>query len=421
MSEQAKTLVPKLRFRDFQNTEQWVDTRFEIFAHFYKGKGISKADIDQQGKTQCIRYGELYTHYKEVINSVISNTNLPESELFFSKKNDVIIPSSGETKWDIATASCILLDGIALGGDLNVIRTNQNGVFISYYINGAKKYEISKIAQGDSVVHLYSSQLKLLSLFLPKNLKEQQKIADCLFSIDELITAQTNKIATLKDHKKGLMQQLFPLEGETVPKFRFPKFQDAGEWEEVKLGQLGELVSGLTYSPDDIRETGLLVLRSSNVQNGEISLNDNVYVTPDIRGANLSKPNDILICVRNGSKTLIGKNAIIPEGMLLCTHGAFMTVFRTPSAKFVFQLFQTSAYQKQVDGDLGATINSINGSQFIRYKFCVPKPLEQQKIADCLSSIDKLITVQTQKLEALKSHKNGLMQQLFPIADEVGA
>ena len=163
----------------------------------------------------------------------------------------------------------------------------------------------------------------------------------------------------------------------------------------------------------------MLVLRSSNVQNGEITLDDNVYVTSNIRGANPSKPNDILICVRNGSKALIGKNALIPEGMPLCTHGAFMTVFRSPTAKFVFQLFQTSAYQKQVDGDLGATINSINGSQFIKYKFYVPKPLEQQKIADCLSSIDELVTAQTQQLESYKTHKKGLMQQLFPSVEEV--
>jgi type I restriction enzyme S subunit len=199
-----------------------------------------------------------------------------------------------------------------------------------------------------------------------------------------------------------------------IPKLRFSEFKNDDAWNEVRLEQLGELVSGLTYRPEDIRDSGLLVLRSSNVQNGEITLDDNVYVRPDVKGVNLTKPNDILICVRNGSKALIGKNALIPEGMDLCTHGAFMTVFRSPSAKFVFQLFQTSSYQKQVDGDLGATINSINGSQFIKYKFYVPKPLEQQKIADCLSSIDELIRAQAQKIAALKDHKKGLMQRLFP-------
>ena len=248
---------------------------------------------------------------------------------------------------------------------------------------------------------------------------EQQKIAECLSSVDELIAAQARKLDALKTHKKWLMQQLFPREGEIQPRLRFPEFQNAGNWEETRLGRLGELVSGLTYRPDDVRETGLLVLRSSNVQNGAISLDDCVYVDPDIKGANLSLPNDILICVRNGSAALIGKNALIPGGMPLCTHGAFMTVFRSKSAKFVFQLFQTSKYQKQVAGDLGATINSINGSQLIKYKFVVPKPVEQQKIADFLFSIDELVAAQAQKLAALKTHKKGLMQQLFPSPEVV--
>lgn len=202
------------------------------------------------------------------------------------------------------------------------------------------------------------------------------------------------------------------------PKLRFPEFRDAGDWEEKELSELGKLVSGLTYSPDDVRDTGLLVLRSSNIQNGTISLDDKVYVTHDVKGVNKSQLNDILICVRNGSKALIGKNALIPEGMPTCTHGAFMTVFRSSSWKFVFQLFQTKAYQKQVDGDLGATINSINGRQFMKYKFIVPSANEQQRIADCLSSLDELIDAEDQKLKALRAHKKGLMQELFPADGE---
>ena len=199
-----------------------------------------------------------------------------------------------------------------------------------------------------------------------------------------------------------------------VPKLRFPEFWGAEGWEEKRLGRLGQLIAGLTYSPDDVRDSGLLVLRSSNVQNGEIALDDTVYVNPAIKGANLSRPNDILICVRNGSKALIGKNALLPDSMPLCTHGAFMTVFRAPTPRFVFQLFQTTRYQKQVAGDLGATINSINGSQLLKYKFIVPQAPEQQKIAECLSSVDELIAALARKLDALKTHKKGLMQQLFP-------
>lgn len=199
-----------------------------------------------------------------------------------------------------------------------------------------------------------------------------------------------------------------------APKLRFPEFRDAEGWKEKKLKNLGALVPGLTYRPSDVRNEGLLVLRSSNIQNGLIDLEDQVFVRTDVKGANLSRPDDILICVRNGSKPLIGKNALIPEGLPLCTHGAFMTIFRSTAPKFTFQLFQTDAYTNQVTADLGATINSINGGNFLNYRFHVPSPPEQQKIADCLTSVDDLITAETQKLEALKAHKKGLMQQLFP-------
>ncbi|MDN5124927.1 restriction endonuclease subunit S [Aliarcobacter butzleri] len=200
-----------------------------------------------------------------------------------------------------------------------------------------------------------------------------------------------------------------------IPKLRFPEFINEPEWQKIKLNKLGKLVSGLTYTPEDIREDGLLVLRSSNVQDGEIKLEDNVYVRTDIKGANLSEPNDILICVRNGSKALIGKNALIPDNMPLCTHGAFMTIFRTKLSKFVFQLFQTKDYERQVNADLGATINSINGNKFIKYEFYVPiTEEEQQKITDCLSSVDNLILSQTKKVELLKEHKKALLQNLFP-------
>jgi type I restriction enzyme S subunit len=200
-----------------------------------------------------------------------------------------------------------------------------------------------------------------------------------------------------------------------VPKYRFKEFENDGEWEIKELNKLGDLINGLTYSPDDVRENGLLVLRSSNVQNGLIDLNDCVYVRKDIQGANLSKPNDILVCVRNGSKNLIGKNAIIPKGLQLATHGAFMTVFRATNPEFVFQLFQTDFYDTQVKADLGATINSINGKNFLKYEFPIPKnPKEQNKIAKCLSSLDDLVTEQTEKLNLLKLHKTGLLQGLFP-------
>lgn len=199
-----------------------------------------------------------------------------------------------------------------------------------------------------------------------------------------------------------------------IPALRFPEFREAEGWEITQLSKLGTPVPGLTYTPIDIRDSGLLVLRSSNIKDGRIVLEDCVYVRENIKGANISQPNDILICVRNGSASLIGKNAIIPYNMPLCTHGAFMTVFRAENPAFVYQLFQTDTYQNQVNADLGARINSINNSQLNKYKFAAPKPNEQQKIADCLKYLDDLISAVADKIEALKEYKKGLMQQLFP-------
>lgn len=295
--------------------------------------------------------------------------------------------------------------------------------YFKYYFKTSKfiqdlNKDLEGIRDGKMVSY---SQFSTILLPTPER-REQQKIADCLSSLDDLIAAEDKKLSALRDHKKGLMQKLFPAEGETVPEWRFPEFRDNGKWIKKELDQLGELVSGLTYTPDDVQEAGLLVLRSSNIKNSRIELNDNVYVRKDIKGANLSVENDILVCVRNGSKSLIGKNAIIPKGVPLCTHGAFMTVFRAHLPHFVFQLFQSSQYERQVKADLGATINSINGNQLKKYIFYIPEnPLEQEKIANCLSAADALIATQADKIEALKSHKKGLMQGLFPSIEEVDA
>ena len=274
--------------------------------------------------------------------------------------------------------------------------------------------EVENNVEGGIRSYLFYQNFSNISISIP-GIKEQQKIANCLTSLNELINAHSDKLEALKHHKKGLMQNLFPQEGKKVPNYRFPEFDKDGEWVKKELNQLGNLINGLTYRPKDLRENGLLVLRSSNIQNGIIDFSDCVFVRTDIKGANLSEPNDILICVRNGSKQLIGKNALIPKDIPLATHGAFMTVFRAKYPEFVFQLLQSDAYNNQVKADLGATINSINGKNFMKYEFLIPKnPKEQQKIASCLSAVDDLITAQVQKIEQLQQHKKGLMQGLFP-------
>ena len=199
-----------LRFKDDHGKEypDWEEKKLGAIASFSKGSGISKADVHEDGALPCIRYGELYTHYVELIREVRSRTNVPEKNLVLSQRNDVIIPASGETHIDISTASCVTVDGVALGGDLNIIRTKQNGVFLAYYLNNACKHAIAGMAQGSSVIHLYPDQLKRLRLHLP-SLNEQTKIANFLTAIDRKIESVANQITHTQAFKKGLLQQMF--------------------------------------------------------------------------------------------------------------------------------------------------------------------------------------------------------------------
>lgn len=422
MSKQSKKgLVPELRFPEFRDAGEWK---------FKPLKKLAKrcTEKNRDGKvvrvlTNSAEHGIVdqrdYFDKDIAIQGNLKNYSIVEKgDFVYNPRISAMAPVGPISRNNIATGVMSPL--------YTVFRFKiENNSFYSYFFKTSGWHQYMRQVSSTGARHDRMAISKDDFLFMPLPCSpeeaEQQKITDCLSSLDELIAAHTEKLKALQSYKKGLMQNLFPIEGKTDPALRFPEFRDADEWQIIKLDKLGELVSGLTYSPKDVRGKGLLVLRSSNVQNGIVSLEDNVYVRPDIKGANLSRPNDILVCVRNGSKPLIGKNALIPEGLPLCTHGAFMTVFRAKNPRFVFQLFQTNTYTRQVAADLGATINSINGNQFKKYEFCIPTSEEEkQKVAGCLSSIDDVIAAQAQKVEELKIHKKGLMQRLFPIMDEVG-
>ena len=192
-----KTLnVPHLRFPEFNG--EWEKKRISEFCTLLKGTGISKDQLSTNGNP-CILYGELYTKYKaEIINEVLSCTELDANTLVKSKVNDVIIPCSGETAIDIATARYVPFDDVLLGGDLNILRSNKvNGSFLAYQLNGKRKYDIARVAQGVSVVHLYGEHLKNIVISLPV-IEEQQKISRLLHLLDERIATQNKIIEDLK-------------------------------------------------------------------------------------------------------------------------------------------------------------------------------------------------------------------------------
>lgn len=198
-----------------------------------------------------------------------------------------------------------------------------------------------------------------------------------------------------------------------APKLRFSQFKD--EWKSKKLGEIGEFINGLTYSPSDITndENQLLVLRSSNIQDSQLAFDDNVFVNLIVEKEKFTQENDILICVRNGSRNLIGKNTIIKNLPYKATHGAFMSIYRSPFNSFIVQLFQTDKYYQYINADLGATINSINGSNIKKYKFYFPSEKEQTKIAEFLSAVDDKISQLSRQLELLNQYKKGVMQKIF--------
>lgn len=405
--------VPKLRFKDDDGRElpEWKTIRLGDIASFSKGKGISKADIATDGKTLCIRYGELYTEYGETIQKIKSRTNINSGELQLSESNDVIIPASGETQIDIAKASCVLIQGVALGGDLNIIRSNENGVFLSYYLNHQKRLDIAKLAQGNSVVHLYSSQLKLLDLIIPSK-QEQTKIANFLTVVDEKISQLTQKCDLLKQYKKGVMQQIFSQK----LRFKDDDGRDFPDWEMKKLGDTLDIVIDNRGKTPPIDNTGYPLLEVNAIGSKRIDYKAvTKYVSEETYlnwfRKHLQK-NDVLFSTVGATAqcsfyeeeniSVIAQNIV---GLRFKKNylGIFMFYLLTE--------VENNRKFKQIE--MLAVQPSIKVSQMIHLSFDVPSLPEQTKIANFLTAIDdKIIHAQTQ-LDAVKQYKKGLLQQLF--------
>ena len=242
-------------------------------------------------------------------------------------------------------------------------------------------------------------------------LDEQKKIAEILSTQDKAIELQGRKIEELKRFKKGCLEKMFPRKGQKVPEKRFPGFTD--DWEQRKLTEFVEFFSGLTYTPNDVQENGTLVLRSSNVSNGEVVDADNVYVNPQVVNSENVKVGDIVVVVRNGSRSLIGKHAQIKAFMPNTVIGAFMTGIRSECPKFTNALLNTSRFEEEIAMNMGATINQITGYMFSKMEFKVPCLDEQKEIGEYFENLDNLITLHQRKLEEMKKQKKALMQLLL--------
>lgn len=259
-----------------------------------------------------------------------------------------------------------------------------------------------------------------LRIAVPKP-QEQQKIASCLSSLDELIAAHKDKLDALKDHKKGLLQNLFPQEGETVPKVRFPEFEGDGEWEPSTV-QDNCLVKGRIgyrgYTKQDLVKEGegVLVLGGKNIQNQLLDLSDRTYLSwekyyesPEI----MVQMNHIIFSQRG----TLGDCAIIDKEIGKATINPSMVLLRdiTCHPRFLYYVLIGDGIQNEVTrNSTSSAVPMLSQKQIKGFPFLIPEPQEQQKIASCLSAVDELITAQQEKIEQLQQHKKGLMQGLFP-------
>ena len=393
--------VPTLRFPEFQG--EWEEERLADIADLYKGTGISKDQLSDDGEP-CILYGELYTKYKsETIGEVISKTNIDNTKLVRSKANDVIIPCSGETAEDIATARCVLNGNILLGGDLNIIRLHgYDGAFMSYQLNGRRKYDIAKVAQGVSVVHLYGEHLKGVKTINPC-LEEQKEIAKLLSLLDERIATQNKIIEDLKKLKSAIIENVF----------------DDKHSERLQLDNVGSYIRGLTYSSNDVVEHGgTLVMRSNNIVNGSLlDYNNNVvFVNKQMSAEQQLQNGDVVICMANGSSSLVGKSSFYDGSCHSpITVGAFCGIYRSKEP-IVKWLFQTNKYRRYIwnslQGGNGAIAN-LNGEDILNMSFSIPNAPIKDTCVKMLASVDSALENNMSLCALYTLQKQHLLRQMF--------
>jgi type I restriction enzyme, S subunit len=433
--EPTPELVPKLRFPEFRDTEGWpqmrlIDTADRSVKWSFIGgpfgSNLKSSDYVPDGvriiQLQNIGDGEFFNEYQifttpQKADELLSN-NIYPGEIIMSKMGDPVgraclIPEDHDRY-------VMCSDGIRL-----VVDERKNAKYFIYSLINSPLFRavVEKTATGSTRKRIGLDELKSLPMWLPKK-PEQQKIAECLSSVDEVIAAQARKLDALKTHKKALMQQLFPREGETQPRLRFPEFQNAGEWKEQKLEDIAKRGSGHTpnkakqeYYDGGIKWVSLA--DSKRLDNGLISETEIVISEQGIKNSSaVLHPAGSVILSRDAG---VGKSAVMSESMAVSQHFIVWTCDKDSLSNwFLYYILQI---KKPVFESVasGSTIKTIGLPFFKELRIIAPPVPEQQRIATCLSSLDALITAENQKLEALKTHKKGLMQQLFPSPEEVEA
>ncbi|MCR8978646.1 restriction endonuclease subunit S [Brevibacillus laterosporus] len=402
------TKSPQIRFAGY--TDAWEQRKLEDLADFSKGNGYSKSDLTDEGKP-VILYGRLYTKYETVMESIDTYT-IEKEKSVISKGNEVIVPASGETSEDISRAAVVSESGIILGGDLNIVRPRNeiDPVFLALTIsNGKQQKELSKRAQGKSVVHLHNSDIKEVNLLFPRK-EEQIKIGNFFKQFDKTIALHQRKYDKLVIVKKSMLKKMFPKEGANVPEIRFAGFTDA--WEQRKLSEMTVYKNGKGHE-DRQSNSGnyeLINLNSISIDGG---LKHSGKFIDDAEDT-LLKDDLVMILSDVGHGDLLGRVALIPENnrFVLNQRVALLRPNETANAQFLFSYINSHQYYFKSKGAGMSQLNISKGS-VENFKSFVPKLEEQRKIGEFFKGLDHLITLHQRELISLKNLKKSLLQQMF--------
>ncbi|MGE9299799.1 restriction endonuclease subunit S [Parabacteroides distasonis] len=394
-----KTTVPTLRFREFQNDARWIPNKIDHVCKIGNGrdyKHLSAGNIPVYGSGGYMTSVDKFLYDGESV--CIGRKGTIDKPIFLTGKF-----------WTVDTLFYTYAFHKCLPKFLYLIFQQ-----INWY----------KYNEAGGVPSLLKTTIGNINIFIPNNENEQKKIVDCFSSLDDLINAVADKIETLKEYKKGLMQQLFPAEGKTTPDIRFPEFQNEGKWILLPIKKCNiDILTGYAFKGSEILEdnNGTPLMRGINITEGVVRHNNDIDRFYSREDHTLSKYrllcNDLVIAM-DGSK--VGRNfALInkqDEGSLLVQRVARLRADNIDFIMFIYQQIGSDRFKKYIDRiNTSSGIPHISLKQIEDFKIWTTRnDKEFRMVTNCLSSVDELISTETAKLDQLKNHKKGLMQQLFP-------
>lgn len=413
-------LVPKLRFPEFENDGNWSFEKLENYIDLFSGIALKSEEIldDESGIPilRGINITEGYIRHSKDIDKYFVG-DLESLKKYLTKENDIVIGMDGsKVGKNVALVkkedeNSILIQRVAR------IRTNQKSdinYIYHHFISDKFRGYVDTVNTSSGIPHISAQQIKDFKIGFPPKLKEQQKIASCLSSLDEIITTESQKLDILQDHKNGLLQNLLPQEGEITPKFRFNEFEKNGDWDETTLTEVADYENGKAHEQDIAEDGEFIVVNSKFIsQDGKVKKFTNTAFCLATKGDVLMVLSDI----PNGKA--IAKCFLVEEDNRYTVNQRICRLTpRNLNSKILYYLLNRNPYFLAFDDGVKQT--NLRNEDVLNCPLLIPNdPKEQQKIADTLSSIDELIYAQNQKIESLKLHKKGLLQGFFPTINNV--